>query len=367
MGLFVKDDVNIFAEDLEENKWVTDFNKTNLFKFDQKVNAFYTVFGHAIEPFSFSVGLRAEQVNITSNLVSTNEVVHNDYFRLYPSASIAWEMDDYKELQLSYSKRVNRGDTDEHNPFAEYDDPRTRDLGNPRLLPEQVHSLELSYRTQNRHFTFMPSLYYRYKYDAFTEFREIVQDTVLQTTFINFANETAAGMELILSGQLKKVDYNFSFNAFYNEVDGTNLGLPGTQSQVSWDSKLAMSTSLTKTTNFQLNAHYLSSRLTPQGVFQPLILLNAGLRQDIWNHRASLFFTISDIFASVEFESQIDNPNLFWNTKYGRNNQIFHVGFNYRFGKGYAKQREKLAFEDVLEDPKPQPEDEDEEEEDEEE
>lgn len=364
MGEFVKDDIRIFAEEHENKDWVTDFSKTQRFQFDQKVHAFFGVLGHTIDPFSFSVGLRAEQAYITSDLITRNEVVHNDYFRLYPSASIAWEIGDYEELQLSYSKRVRRADSDEHNPFPEYDDPRTRDRGNPRLLPEQVHSLELSYRKQTDKFTFMPSLYYRYKYDGFMEFREIVQDSILQTTFINFANETAAGLEVILSGRLnRKVDYNFSVNGFYNEVDGSNLGLPGNQSQLSWDSKLALNANLSPTTNFQLNAHYISARLTAQGEFQPLILLNAGFRQDVLQHRGSVFLTVSDVFASVEFETQIDNRNLYWNTRYGRNNQVFHVGFNYRFGKGFAKKREKLSFEDELEDPKPQPEKEDEEEE----
>lgn len=364
MGNFIKDDIRIFAEDWEAKDWVTDFSKTQRFQFDQKTHAFFGVLGHAIDPFSFSVGLRAEQTYTRSNLITRNEIVPNDYFRLFPSASIAWEMGDYKELQLSYSKRVRRADSDEHNPFPEYDNPRTRDRGNPLLLPEQVHSLELTYRMQTNDILFMPSLYYRYKYDGFMEFRQIVQDSILETTFINFANETAAGMEMVLSGRFKrKIDYNFSINAFYNEVDGSNIGLPGNQSQISWDSKLALNANLSPTTNVQLNAHYISSRLTAQGEFQPMILLNAGLRQDVFQHRGALFLTISDVFASVEFETQINNPNLFWNTRYGRNNQIVQAGFSYRFGKGYAKKREKLAFDDELEDPKPQPEKEDEEEE----
>ncbi|MCB0567716.1 MAG: TonB-dependent receptor [Phaeodactylibacter sp.] len=368
LGEIMKDDINILGEDFidSENKWTTDPLKTYRFKFDQTVHAGYAVFGHAIEAFSFSAGVRAEQTLITSNLVATGEKIPNDYFKIFPTLALGYELGDFEEIQLSYSKRINRADPDEQNPFPEYDDPRTRDRGNPKLLPEQVHSVELGYRLQTERFSFMPTLYYRYLYDGFTEFREIVEDTVLQTTFTNFANQTLAGAEVIFTGNVgKSLNMNFSANAYYSELDGSDLGLSSNQSQITWDAKLAANVNITKTTYGQLNAQYVSSRLTPQGEFQPLVLLNLGLRQDIFNRNASLIFTISDVFASVEFESLIDNKNLYWNTIYGRNNQIFYLGFSYRFGQSYVNKRkrkpEKLDFEDLIEVPNPVPKEDEEE------
>ncbi len=366
---FVRDDIDILGENLFSD-WIADPGKTYRFKFDQNMHAGYIVFGHAIEAFSFSAGLRAEWTDIKSDLSSTttNEIIKNPYNNFFPSLSLAYEFDDFEELQLSYSKRINRADPDEHNPFPEYDDPRTRDAGNPRLLPEQIHSVELAYRKQTSAFTFMPALYYRYKFDAFTELREIQQDSILHTTFINFSNETLAGLELVFRGNVSdNINLNFSSNFYYNELDGSNLGLAKHQSQISWDAKLGANLRLSKTTFAQLNAHYLSSRLTPQGKFRPLALLNLGLRQDIFNRNASLVFTVSDLFASLEFENIIDNPNLFWNTNYGRNNQIFYLGVSYHFGQSYVSKRkrkpEQLEFEDVIEVPNAPEEEEEEEEE----
>ncbi|MCB0597613.1 MAG: TonB-dependent receptor [Lewinellaceae bacterium] len=365
LGEIMKDDIDILGEDFE-NSWMTDPLKTYRFKFNQTVHAGYGVFTQTIESFYYSVGLRAEQTTITSNLVSSGEKIPNDYFNIFPTLALGLELGDNEEIRLSYSKRINRADPDEQNPFPEYDDPRTRDRGNPKLLPEQVHSVELGYRLQNEKFTFMPTLYYRYLYDGFTEFREIVEDTVLQTTFTNFSNQTLAGAELIFKGNVAKfLDLNFSANAYYNELDGTNLGLDANQSQITWDTKLGANFNISKNTYGQINAQYISSRLTPQGEFQPIVLLNLGLRQDIFNRNASILFTVSDVFASVEFESLIDNPNLYWNTIYGRNNQIFYLGFSYRFGQSYVNKRkrkpEKLDFEDAIEVPNPVPKEDEEE------
>jgi outer membrane receptor protein involved in Fe transport len=368
---FAKDDIQNVGENLDPDGggWTSDLLKTNRFKFKQSIHALYAAFGHAIEDFSFTAGLRAEQVYITSNLLTTGEEIPNDYFRLYPSLHLTYEFSDDEELGLGYSKRVNRADPDEHNPFPEYDDPRTRDAGNPRLLPEVVHAVELGYRLQKPSFSIMPTLYFRQKKDGFTEIREIQDDTVLHTSFINFANESSAVLEMVFRGTVSPdVNLLLSANAFYNELDAADLGFNKKKSQVSWDSKLAANINLTRNTFAQVNAHYLSSRLTPQGEFQPLFLVNLGLRQDFWKKRASLLFTVSDVFASLEFESQIDNPNLFWNTEYGRNNQIFHIGFSYRFGESfnYRQKGEQINYEDEIEHPdseKPEEEEEEEEEE----
>ncbi len=369
LGEITKDDIDILGENFlsnGENRWATDPLKTYRFRFDQNVQAGYGVFTHAIESFYFSAGLRAEQTWITSNLVSDGEKITNDYFKIFPTLSLGYELGDNEEILLSYSKRINRADPDEQNPFPEYDDPRTRDKGNPRLLPEQVHSVELGYRLQNEKFTFMPTLYYRYLYDGFTEFRQIVSDTVLETTFTNFANQTMAGAELIFKGNVNKfMDLSFSANGYYSQLDGSDLGLSANQSQFTWDAKLAANFNISKTTYGQLNAQYVSNRLTPQGEFQPIVLLNLGLRQDIFNRNASILFTVSDVFASVEWESLIDNDDLYWNTIYGRNNQIFYLGFSYRFGQSYVNKRkrkhEKLDFEDVIEVPNPAPKEDEEE------
>ena len=348
---FMKDDIQFLGEDFnpQDDSWTTDFNKSNHFTFRQNIHAFYTTFGHSCDAFSFLAGLRAEQTFINSRLITTGEKIPNNYFQAFPTLHLSYELSDGQELQLSYSRRINRPDSDEHNPFAEYDDPRNREVGNPKLLPEQVHSLELGYHLQASGFSFIPNLYYRYKYDAFSEIKEIVEDSVLQSRQINLANETSAGLELILTGSVNKVlDLAFSANAFYNELDGSNLDFTDKRSNLTWNSKLAASLNVTATTFAQLNAYYRSSRLTVQGESKPLFLLNLGVRQDIFQNRASLILTVSDVFASLQWEQIIDTPELYRKREYTRNNQIFYLGFSYRFGQAFKKDKRELEFVDKI-------------------
>jgi len=362
-GEFLSDYISNISEFKDSNgRWITDFNRTNFFDFRQNINAVWTLFSQEIDAFSFSAGLRAEQVNITSKLIQepTDSIIPNDYFKFYPSLHLTYELGDNEQIQLNYSKRVNRADSDEHNPFPEYDDPRTREVGNPHIKPEIIHSLELGYSIEKENFSFIPALYYRHKLGAFTEIREIVEDSVLQTSFSNLDVEKAGGLEFVVtSNMLDWVGLNFSANFFYSKLDASSLGYSSDLSQFNWDAKLAANFTITKTTYAQLNAYYRSSRLTPQGRFEPVPLFNLGFRQDIFRKRASLSLTISDVFSSVEWESISDTPDLYQKTIYGRNSQIIYLGFTYRFGETIQRKKPAdLQFEDEIEAGKPPPEEE---------
>ncbi len=351
VGEFLQDDIRFLGEQYDNfgQTWDIDVGKTNHFIFTQDIHALYTTYAQTIEEFSFLAGLRIEQALINSNLLTADMIIPNDYFKLYPTLHLAYKLNGDQEVQMSYSRRVNRADSDEHNPFAEYKDPRDREAGNPLLKPEQIHSLELGYRLQKDRFTFIPSLYYRYKFDAFTEIRTLADNNVLHTSYVNLSSETSAGLELILSGQIKKrLTFIFSSNTFYNEIDASNLGLSDKRSAISSESKLALSANITNSTFAQVNAHHRSAQVTPQGESRPRFLLNLGLRQDVFKNKASIVLTVSDVFASLKWERIIDTPQLYRNRSYKRNQQIIHVGFTYRFGQNNVRERSNLDFEDKI-------------------
>ena len=351
-GEFLQEEINFRGEtfDKQGNTWLIDPTKTSKFIFTQNIHAFYATLGHSIGNYSFLAGLRAEQALVTSDLESSEEKIPNDYFRLYPTLHIGYEVDDNQEFQLSYSKRVNRADSDEQNPFPEYSDPNNREVGNPKLKPEQIHSLELGYRLQGEKFTFLPSLYYRYKQDGFTEITKIVDNNISETTFTNLENDQSAGFEFIFThNPFDRLSWDFSANLFYQQIDARNLGLSKYKSSVSWDAKLGININITKSTLGQINSYYRSSRITPQGEFNSIFLLNFGLRQDILKKKASIVLTVSDAFSTLNYESFIDTPTLYQNTKYGRNTQIVYLGFVYHFGKSIQKKQSSLDFEDKIE------------------
>ncbi len=350
VGEFMQETLDFLGETKTpgEDTWVIDPSLTNKFIFTQHIHALYGTFGHAFGNVSFLAGLRAEQALVSSEL-SDNTIIPNDYFKLYPTLHLNYELGDYEELQLSYSKRVRRADSDEQNPFPEFTDNYTRDVGNPSLKPEIVHSFEFNYALQTDKISFFPTLYYRYKVDAFTEVSKIIDNNITETSFTNLNTDQSAGFEFIVTGNLGKfMNYNFSANTFYQQIDATDLGFSANKGAFSWDAKLSSSFRITNSTRAQVNAYYRSGRITPQGTLQQMFLVNAGLRQDILKNRASIVLTVSDIFGNLNYETVIDTPSLYQRARYGRNSQAIYLGFIYHFAKQSRNFKTQLNFEDQI-------------------
>lgn len=325
----------------------TAFENYSRFLFNQDVHALYGVFGQGIEDFSFKAGLRLEQVNIRSHLVEPSDTtVPNSYLKLYPSVHMMYDLGGQTELRFSYSKRINRPDADELNPNPEFSDPRSAEAGNPNLKPEQVHSVELGFQTIKDKITFTPTLYYRYRYDAFTSIQKLVADSILLSTSENLDNQQSAGLEIILSGDIgRKLDLDFSADVFYSQLDAQNLGFSERKSVFAATAKLTSFYKLTSLTLLQLNAFYYSPRITPQGKRNQFFYLNAGVKQQLLSKQAAITLTATDVLHTYRIKRSTETPELSQASKYWRRQPIVFLGITWSFNKKNGDKVKSLDFE----------------------
>lgn len=125
--------------------WVKDLTKSNRFILDRRIHAFYATYARTFGAWAMLVGVRPEITTTESRLITTGENIPNDYSRIYPSMHLTYEFGEGQEWQLNYSHRIHRPDTEDLNPFPEALDPFTLRAGNPRLQPEDIHSVETGY------------------------------------------------------------------------------------------------------------------------------------------------------------------------------------------------------------------------------
>lgn len=347
-GSLNKQDFNFYGEfyDTAQAKFIKDAIKSNQFLYKESIQAVYITYQKSYKSFGYSAGLRAEQVNIKGNLLTLDSAIKNNYFKLYPTLHLSYKIADAKEIQLNYSRRINRPDADQLNPFPEYRDPRNLQAGNSKLLPEIINSVEFGYKWQNKSFSFVPSVYYRYKTNGFTQVIKKVNDSTLLTTSENLANDQSAGLELIFSAKAGKFfNANMSSNIFYNQIDASNIGYTQTKSIVSFTTNLNSTFTITKNTMLQVGANYRSARLTPQGKVFPTIVVNAGIRQDLFKKKVAVTFTASDLFATLKEKRELNTLYLNQVSIGRRDARIFYIGASYRFGKTKkAPKEDKLQF-----------------------
>ncbi|MDB5223137.1 MAG: hypothetical protein JWN83_1804 [Chitinophagaceae bacterium] len=350
-GTFSKQDPVFYGEyfDVSQQKFVMDMVTSNKFIYIQHLNALYGTYQRSYGAFGYSLGLRGEQTNIQANLVSKDSSLNNSYFKLYPTIHFAYKLKN-GDIQLNYSRRVRRPEADDLNPFPEYADPRNLRAGNPKLLPEIINSIEFGYKWQNDKYSFVPSLYYRYKQNGFTQVITKLNDSTFLTTQQNLSNDKSAGLELIFSAKPAKfMSANLSSNIFYNTIDASNLGYTAKKSVVSMSLNFNSTFVITKNTMLQISSNYRSARLTAQGKSYGTFVFNSGMRQDLFKKQVSVTLTGSDLFKTLREKREL-NTSFLKQTSIGRRDaRIIYVGLAYHFGKTFKKPtEEKLQFDNNL-------------------
>lgn len=351
-GEFNKRDMDFYGETFDSNllKFITDTQKTNRFIYNEAIHAVYGTYEHTFGSFSFLGGLRAEAALVKSDLVSRDSIISNDYYNLYTTLHLAYKFSEAGELQLNYSRRTNRPEGDDLNPFPEYQDPRNIRSGNPRLKPEFIHSIEFGLQLQNDNITVVPSIFYHNKYNGFTTVTEPLNDSTLLTTRENLSTDQSVGLELVVAGNVGNLFMaNASANAFYEEIDASNLGFGNKKSTVTWSGTLNFNANPLKGTMVQVNSNYRSSRLTPQGENRPNFVVNVGIRQDLFDEKITVVVTASDILKTLDKTTELNTSWLTQSVTSNRDSRIFYFGLTYHFGKPPKKAKDKsLQYDDSI-------------------
>ena len=325
-----------------------DLRRTNRFLYDGTIHALYATYGRPFGRFGILGGLRLEQALIDTHQVTTGVIGKNRYSRVYPSLHLSHRLDSTHQFQLSYSHRVNRPDGDELNPFIEYDDPFNLRVGNPALVPEDVHSIEAGYQYDHNDMSYLASLYFRRRENGFTEVTRALDADTLLTTDENLATSESLGLELGATARLaRRLALNFSANAYRQEIDAANLGFAGRRSAIAWNAKLNTSWEATDRLLVQLTTGYTARRLTAQGERHPSHITNLGVRYDLKDKRTSLVLTVSDLFQTLRDRTTLDTPLLKGDITRRRSSRVIYVGVSYNFGRATKNDR-KLEFDEAL-------------------
>lgn len=145
-----------------------DPNLTNNFYLRNNVYAGFVSFTSEIEGFSYMLGLRGEYMDRYLDQKTLSDTYSFNKMDYFPSVNISRKIDDH-QLQLSYSRRINRPNENLLNPFAFYSDPNITISGNPKLMPEYIDAFELNYQKTYGSVFVSAQTYYRKSKDSFTQ------------------------------------------------------------------------------------------------------------------------------------------------------------------------------------------------------
>ncbi|MFT4678197.1 MAG: iron complex outermembrane receptor protein [Flavobacteriales bacterium] len=317
-----------------------DTNRSNHFIYNEDVHAIYAVLGQKLNKFSLSAGLRAEQAFTTSELVTTDETFKNNYFKLFPSGHLNYELTDNNQVQISYSKRINRPRTRNLNPFPNYSDPLNIRRGNPFLLPEVVDSYELTWMNTPKWGTISSSVYYRQVHDIIRSVRKVDEFGVATSQSQNLASMKNWGVELVTAGKLASWwTFNLSGNFYYSASDGSNLASELNSEGWSWNTKLNSIWKWGDGWNLQYSAQYRAPYVHLQGSLASIFYMDLGGKKSILKDRGSIGIRVSDILNSRQMSFTSSGTNFDQDVTRKRESRNVYVTFSLNFGK--LEQRQK--------------------------
>ena len=336
----------------------TNYKNTN------NVYAAYVSFTSAIKDFGYQVGLRGERSDYNGELTNVKQTYGNKYpLSLFPSVFLSQKFSNKQELQLSYTRRINRPNFFQLIPYTDYTDTLNITRGNPNLVPEFTSSVEFSYsKTLKGNNTILASVYYKQSDHLITRFQDTAFNPVSQkndiiNTFVNANSAKTIGAELTSVTTLTKWwDFTANINLYNSKINTDNIKNEQSQGALwSWFGKLNSNFKLPAKFKLQLTGIYQSKTNLPvntggggfgggpggggpqsasQGYIAAFWAVDAAVsRSFLKNDAAMISISISDIFRTRWSKQHSEGEFFLQDYNRLRDPQLVRVNFTYRFGK----------------------------------
>ncbi|HEK20665.1 MULTISPECIES: outer membrane beta-barrel family protein [unclassified Mucilaginibacter] len=324
---------------VNNHQFVNDPNRTNRFIYDERIAAGYVNLGKTFAKTSVQLGLRAENTSSTGNLVTYNQVVKRNYLNLFPSLFINHTLSDKNEIGFSYSRRIDRPNYDNLNPFRFYLDQYTYEQGNPFLRPQYTNSFELSY-TYNK--TINLTLGYSHTTDVNTQV--VLTDTITKATYqtnLNLNSQDSYNANINSPFTITKWwTGNINATAFYQKFKSDSL-LGGQLNA----GKFAYQARLTQNFLFaglkaEVSGNYQSSLRYGLFDIKPQYSVDAGVSRSFAQKKLNIKFSVSDIFDTRRNNvgSHYQNVNL--DVRQKNETRLARLTLTYNFGNSKIKVRQ---------------------------
>lgn len=325
----------------------------------ETINALYVMYATKWKKnISFEAGLRFEQSSLTgiSNLDAKSNFGYkfpssdgsNLIKALFPSLSISKKLNADSEVGINFSRKVGRPNFRQLFVGIQANDKQNITIGNPQIQPEFVNTAELNYNTSLGKVNWLSSFYYIYEDNTI---KPIVQasptdPSVYVTTFINAQADIQTGFDNTLTFAIgKRLNFLANLNVFNMVLKSADY------EKTLWrfNSKLNITYKVSNSISAQLNSNYDSKAPQLQGYRQGIKAMDFALRKSFMNNKASVLFTINDIFNSRKPITIYDQPTSYQESMNRREVRFYKITLQLPIGNSTAakKKEQKITRPDV--------------------
>ena len=339
------------------------------FNYAQHIHAAYATMGGAIfEGFTIQGGLRLEYTDMNGkdlNHPQTAEIV-KQYWELYPTLHLSYDINKDQSVQLSYSRRVRRPHFWDLNPYLDVREGQQLSFGNPNLDPEFTNAIELSYNLGIKNINIFTSAYFRQTNNMMTRYGFVWDsasanhyspwmpynfeyDGYWASTWQNLNSGVNYGLEFIVDYQITKWwKINASINLYNSKIEGTELLNNESYEDFLWSGKLSSYMTLPKNWTVQLSGQYRAPWLDLQTRMYASYWFDLAMKKDVLNKRGTISIRISDVFCTGGWGHETYTAQMNRISSSKRLSPYVTIGFSYKINNGLKmnkRQQENMDME----------------------
>lgn len=360
---------NNFIMDESTGKFEAVSGLSTKYKYTDDVYAGYVTFSQKINNFTYQLGGRLESSKYSGELVDSNQTFSNSYpLSFFPSVFLTQKINDKQDIQLNYSRKINRPNFWQLIPYYDFSDPLNISVGNASLVPEFTNLFELSYNLNLRNGNnIIATAYYRKSNDLISRYQywdknpnPAYNDSVFISSYVNASSSEAYGLEITSMNKIAPWwSLTENINLYNSKINGSNLtGTNASLGKVSWFGKINSTWILPANFTIQINGDYTSKTILPpgrsggggshwgggnlanaNGYALPVWGFDAAVKKDFLKDKSlSVSLSMNDIFNTrvtrIHSESfSAKNISSVQDTWRQRDPQQLRVNVSWRFGK----------------------------------
>jgi ferric enterobactin receptor len=316
----------------------TDFTldpkRTNRLDYTQQVAAVYGQFTTPLlKSLSMIAGARYEFTNIKGHQNEAGSAFESQFNSLLPNLSFIYDLKNYSKLKLAYNKRIERPSINYVNPYINYSDKYNLSQGNPLLVPENTHNVELTYSTFFGNTSLNISSFYRHTGNAIENVTSVGRDTISRTTYQNIAKNNTIGADFYGSTTLfGKWMINLNGSAYYKMLKSQALNIENNGLQYS----ASMYTSFKLSDRFSLAgfAMYNGNQIQLQGSQDGWYYYFLGVQMTVLKGKGTLNLSAENFFTP---EIHMTTRYQYQNAEYVNQTTYFGRGLKLSFSLNFGK------------------------------
>jgi ferric enterobactin receptor len=308
------------------------------------IQSLYSQYSNHIGKLAYISGLRYEYATRIFNADKQTSPYQLNLSTLFPSANLLYTFNNDLKIKAGYSKRVQRSNSNELNPYPEREHSETLEQGDPHILPEFVNLTELGLTKGLKNGSFFLTLYNQEIQHVVNRVNSVYNDTILNRIYTNAGNAQLWGVEtgfnltawkwwnIFIGGNV--YDYRINGSLFNNEVIVKNGG-------IAYSINTNHSFQFSKTWSVQFNLNYLSSRPTAIGEDSRFISPNISVKKTFFNNALSIILLWQNVscgfIKSNEQHITTQGSNFYTTTNYIQEKDVLWINLSYNFKQSSKK------------------------------